>query len=70
LRRRKNLDKYIVKLHMPAGIDINSNTPEEIAISILAEIICVLKKCMEPIRSMTIAKKWWETYKIEKAKKQ
>ncbi len=65
-----NLDKYIDKLHMPAGIDINSDTPEEIAISILAEIICILKKCKEPIRSMNIAKKWWETYKREKAKKQ
>lgn len=65
-----DLDKIIDKLHMPAGLDIGSDNPAEIAISIMSEVICVLKQCNIPVRSMNLAKKWWEAYKIEQSKKQ
>ena len=34
-------EAWIAALHAPAGLAINSHTPEEIAISIAAEIVCV-----------------------------
>jgi xanthine dehydrogenase accessory factor len=37
---REELDK----VHAPIGIDINAQTPEEIAVSIIAEIIQVRRK--------------------------
>lgn len=55
------LNEFIDKIHMPAGLDIKSDTPEEIAISIFAEIICILKKCEEPVKSMNLTKKILET---------
>ncbi|HIE56241.1 MAG TPA: XdhC family protein, partial [Chromatiaceae bacterium] len=63
-----NLDEIINRLHMPAGLDIGSDSPEEVAISILAEIICVLKGCRIPVRSLSIAEKWWNTYKLKEKK--
>ncbi len=39
LRTEGISDKFLNKVHTPIGIDINSNTPEEIAVSIAAEII-------------------------------
>ena len=39
LRREGISDNFTDKIHAPVGIDINSNTPEEIAVSIAAEII-------------------------------
>ncbi|MEM2009238.1 MAG: XdhC/CoxI family protein [Thermosphaera sp.] len=47
----ESLKNYI---HMPAGLDINSSTPEEIAISIWSEIICVMKNCSIPVGSLNI----------------
>lgn len=40
-------DEELGKIHMPIGIDINAETPEEIAISILAELIKVKNSCTE-----------------------
>ena len=41
--RLKNIDSFsddeIDKIHCPIGLDIGSETPEEIALSIMAEII-------------------------------
>jgi len=39
LRTEGISNKLLNKIHTPIGIDINSNTPEEIAVSIAAEII-------------------------------
>ncbi len=63
-----DLEDYIDRLHMPAGLDINSDTPGEIAISIISEIICTLKNCRKPVESMNIAVKWWRAYKAEREK--
>ncbi len=37
-------DKYLRKIHIPMGLDIGSQTPEEIAVSIMAEIVAVKNK--------------------------
>ena len=47
LGRLKNAgveDKFLKRIHIPMGIDIGSQTPEEIAVSIMAEIIAVRNK--------------------------
>ena len=49
-----DLASFANRIHMPAGLAINSDTPEEIAISIWSEIICVLKGCEIPVRSLSI----------------
>jgi len=54
-----DLSRYVDKLHLPAGLDIGSDSPEEIAVSILAEVICVLKKCDIPVKTMNLVKDWW-----------
>ncbi len=50
-----NLADFRGRLHMPAGLDISSDTPEEIAVSILAEVICVRKGCAMPVKSMDVS---------------
>jgi len=37
-------EKYLKRVHIPMGIDIGSQTPQEIAISIMAQIIAVKNK--------------------------
>lgn len=37
-------DKYLKRIHIPMGTDIGSQTPQEIAVSIMAEIIAVKNK--------------------------
>lgn len=37
-------DAFLERIHGPAGIDIGSETPQEIAISIMAEILAVTRK--------------------------
>jgi len=37
-------EKYLKRVHIPMGIDIGSQTPEEIAVSIIAEIVAVKNK--------------------------
>jgi xanthine dehydrogenase accessory factor len=64
--RKENVvlnDNIISRLHMPAGLNINSDTPEEIAVSIFAEIICVLRNCRQPVESMDISSRWWSAVK-------
>ncbi|WP_341215970.1 XdhC family protein [uncultured Wocania sp.] len=41
-------DDFLDKVHGPAGLNIGSETPQEIAISIISEILCVIRK-EEPI---------------------
>ncbi|MEM4869862.1 MAG: XdhC/CoxI family protein [Desulfurococcaceae archaeon] len=41
------------RLHMPAGLDIGSDTPEEIAVSIWSEVICEARKCSKPVKSLS-----------------
>jgi xanthine dehydrogenase accessory factor len=40
-------EEHLAKIHMPIGVDINAQTPEEIAISILAELIKVKNSSKE-----------------------
>jgi xanthine dehydrogenase accessory factor len=43
--REKGIDNNTIKkIHAPIGISINAETPEEIAVSIVAEIIKVRAK--------------------------
>ena len=37
-------DKWLKRVHIPMGLDIGAQTPEEIAVSIMAEIIAVRNK--------------------------
>lgn len=41
LRKKRIPARFIKRIHIPAGIDIGSQTPEEIAISIAAELVAV-----------------------------
>ncbi|MGB0891819.1 MAG: XdhC family protein, partial [Flavobacteriaceae bacterium] len=36
-------DEFLEKIHTPAGLNIGAETPEEIALSILAEILSVVR---------------------------
>lgn len=55
------LDSLVGRLHMPAGLDIKSDTPEEIAVSIFAEVICTLKGCEAPVKSLDVSAKLIES---------
>jgi xanthine dehydrogenase accessory factor len=41
LREKGLREADLQKIHAPIGLDINAETPEEIAVSILAEVIMV-----------------------------
>jgi len=47
LKRQKVPHAQLVKIKTPAGLDINAKTPDEVAISILAEIIQTKRKPVE-----------------------
>jgi xanthine dehydrogenase accessory factor len=49
-----SLEDYKERLHMPAGLDIGSETPAEIAVSIVAEVICEMRKCHKPVKSLSL----------------
>lgn len=49
-----NIEEYKGRIHMPAGLDIEADTPGEIAVSIWSEIICVTKSCRKPVSSLGI----------------
>ncbi|MDB6034676.1 MAG: xanthine and dehydrogenase maturation factor, XdhC/CoxF family [Verrucomicrobiales bacterium] len=49
-------DEFVQTLHGPVGLDIGAKTPEEIALSIMAEILSVLnKQNARPIRERQMA---------------
>jgi xanthine dehydrogenase accessory factor len=41
-------DEYRARVHTPAGLDIGARTPEEIALSILAEIVATRRRTVIP----------------------
>ncbi|MFA7577574.1 MAG: XdhC family protein, partial [Candidatus Muiribacteriota bacterium] len=53
LKETGNCDEFVKILHSPVGLKIGANTPFEIAISILSEIVCV-KNTGESVCSMRI----------------
>ena len=55
LKRQKVPHSQLVKIKTPAGLDINAKTPDEVAISILAEIIQV--KRTKPVETDATSKK-------------
>lgn len=59
VRRRLQKDGHgpekLAKLFSPAGIEIGASSPEEIALSILAEIVALKGKAAKPIRDRTSA---------------
>jgi xanthine dehydrogenase accessory factor len=44
LRQRGMTDEQLARVHAPIGLDIGADTPEEIAVSIVAEIIAVMRR--------------------------
>ncbi|HEY3215223.1 MAG TPA: XdhC family protein [Candidatus Eisenbacteria bacterium] len=48
LRARGFSDQQIARLHTPLGVPIGADTPEEIAVSAMAEIIAVRRGALEP----------------------
>ncbi len=53
LGERGATDEQIARIHAPIGLDIGADTPEEIAVSIVAEIIAVMRRGQaEEIQSM------------------
>jgi xanthine dehydrogenase accessory factor len=44
LHEKGHTPEKLDKVHSPAGIDLGANTPEEIALSILAQIVSVIRK--------------------------
>jgi len=49
-----NVEEVRSRVHMPAGLDIKSETPVEIAVSILAEIICEIRGCEKPVKTLSL----------------
>lgn len=43
LRERGVTDEQLVRVHSPIGLELNAETPEEIAVSIMAEVIMVMR---------------------------
>lgn len=49
-----NVDEFKDRVHAPAGLDIGSDTPEEIAVSIWAEIVCEARRCSKPVKPLGV----------------
>ncbi|MDD3375084.1 MAG: XdhC/CoxI family protein [Candidatus Omnitrophica bacterium] len=57
LQAKKISQKIINKIHMPIGLDIGAQTPNEIALSVMAEIISITKKEFVGTKKFNLKKK-------------
>ena len=61
LKTDRMADEHLLKVHAPIGLDIGAVTPQEIAVSILAELIAVKHGKFTTRDSAELAMKWTPT---------
>jgi len=61
LKTDRMADEHLAKVHAPIGLDIGAVTPQEIAVSILAELIAVKHGKFTTRDSAELAMKWTPT---------
>jgi xanthine/CO dehydrogenase XdhC/CoxF family maturation factor len=54
--------EYLQRVHAPVGLDIGAVSPEEIAVSILAELIAVRRGKIHDPRVAAVSMRWDKVY--------